>query len=399
MKTVEHLTKEQLAAYAAQSPLAPPETDEIEIHLLQCAACRDLMPAPTPEQFWSALLGETESGESFESEKISPSRSPFSPVFAFVRQPLAWGALSLILVAGVSFLLWIGASKKSNPKTEVAQTVETPKIEDKLPTNESLPVPTDDKNQTSDKPEENSRPQPRPKQPRENSPAAVEYPKKSQETVNRELAQLIENTPPAVSSLRPNGQTILRGNQGDRKNPAPATPAFSLFAPIGETVLENKPEFRWEKAANARSYRISILDEDFNQVLTAEVSGNNFKPDKALKPGAKYLWRVEAQTENGNIVAPLPPQPPAVFRVAPATAESRIAALKKNENDRLKLAAFYAQEGMLDSAACTLKEILAKNPKHKAARRLLTQVERWKKENNATAVQRCGPSTATKADQ
>lgn len=61
MKTVEHLTKEQIAAYAARSlQLARIETDVIEIHLLQCAACRDLMPAPTPEQFLSALLDETE---------------------------------------------------------------------------------------------------------------------------------------------------------------------------------------------------------------------------------------------------------------------------------------------------------------------------------------------------
>jgi hypothetical protein len=223
----------------------------------------------------------------------------------------------------------------------------------------------------------------------------AENSKKPEETENSELAQLIENTPPAVSSLRPNGQTTLRGNT---QNSNPASPAFSLFAPVGETVLEDMPEFRWEKVPNAKSYRISILDQDFNEVLTTEVSGNSFKPGKALKTGAKYLWRVEAQTENGKIVAPLPPQPPAVFRIAPATTEIRIASLKKNENDRLKLAVFYASEGMLDSAVCTLKEVLKKNPKHKAARRLLAQVEQWKKENNAT-VQRCGPSTATKADQ
>ncbi len=61
MMTAEHLTKEQIVAYAARSPqLARTETDEIEIHLLQCTTCRDLMPAPTPEQFWSALLGERE---------------------------------------------------------------------------------------------------------------------------------------------------------------------------------------------------------------------------------------------------------------------------------------------------------------------------------------------------
>lgn len=397
MKTVEHLTKEQLVAYAARSPLAPAETDAVEKHLLQCAVCRDALPAPTPEQFWSALLDETEFDENFEAENISPARSPFPTVFAFFRQPLAWGTLALLFVAGISFLIWRVASEQPNLSNQVAQMVETPKTENQLPTNENSSVSTGVEAQNSNSLERNPQPQPRLKQPQSNSAIVAENLKKLEETENRELAHLIENTPPAVSSLRPNGQTTLRGSN-NQKNSNPASPAFSLLAPVGETVLENMPEFRWEKAANARSYRISILDADFNEVLTTEVSGNSFKLDKPLKPGAKYLWRVEAQTESGKIVAPQPPQPPAVFRVAPATAESRIASLKKNENDRLKLAGYYAKEGMLDSAACTLKEILAKNPKHKLARRLLAQVERWKKENQTT-VQRCGPSTATKADQ
>lgn len=394
MKRSEHLTKEQIAAYAARSPqLARSETDEIEIHLLQCAACRDFTPAPTPEQFWSALLDETEIDESFETENVSPSRSPFSPIFAFFRQPLAWGALAVIAITGISLLVWRGSPTQSSPKMEVAQTVETPKIENKLSANENSSGSTSIETQTSDSPKENSQPQL--KQRQSNLPAVAGNSKKPEETENMELAQLIENTPPVVSSLRPNGQTTLRGNG---QNSDSAAPTFALLTPVGETVLENAPNFRWEKVPNAKSYRISILDQDFNEVLTAEVSGNSFKSDTPLKPGAKYLWRVEAQTETGKIVAPLPPQPPAVFRVAPATAESRIASLKKNENDRLKLAVFYAKEGMLDSAACTLKEILAKTPKHKSARRLLAQVERWKKENQTT-VQRCGPSTATKADQ
>jgi hypothetical protein len=393
MNEVGHLTKEQLQAYAADS-VAQSERGEVGRHLLQCAICRDALPAPTPEQFWSALfVDETEGEESFEAENFYPARSPFSTVFAFFRQPLAWGAGALILVAGISFLIWLGASKQSNLKTEVAQTVETPKTENNLPSKENSPVSTVGETPTSDSPEENSPPLPQPKQPNISLPSVNEKSEKSEE---RELAQLIENTPSAVSSLRPSGQTILRGD--DKQNSNSATPSFALLAPVGETVLESAPVFSWEKMPNAKSYRISILDQDFNEVLTVEVSGNSFKPDKSLKPGAKYLWRVEANTENGKIVAPLPPQPPAVFRVAPETAESRIASLKKNESDRLKLAVFYAKEGMLESAVCTLKEILAKNPKHREARRLLTKVQEWKKENNAT-VQRCGPSTATKADQ
>lgn len=404
MRQSEHLTKEQLAAYAARAPqLARSETDRIEIHLLQCAVCRDLMPAPTPEQFLSALFDETEfdqsyADESFEAANQSPARSPFSPVFAFFRQPLAWGALALIVIASVSFLIWRGAAKQSNSSNEVAQTAETPKVENQLPTKENSPAATNGETQASNSPEENSQMPPRLKQLQGNSTVAAENSKKPEEAESREVAQLIENTPPAVSSLRPNGQTTLRGGDS-RKNSNPASPTFSLLAPVGETILEPMPDFRWEKFPNAKSYRISILDENFNEVLTTEVSGNNFKPNKPLKPGAKYLWRVEANTDNGKIVAPLPPQPPAVFRVASQPTESRIASLKKNERDRLKLAVFYVQEGMLDSAACTLKEIIAKNPKNAAARRLLARVERWKKENNATAVQRCGSSTATKADQ
>ena len=391
MNEVGHLTKEQLQAFAADS-LPQSEKGDVGRHLLQCAICRDALPAPTPEQFWSALLiDETEGEESFEAEALYPPQSPLSLVFTFFRQPLAWGAGALIVIAGISFLIWLGASKQSNPKTEVAQTVETPKTVNTSPTSENLPVGNESQKSES---AENSQPL-RPKQPNINLPALKENSENSERVENRELAGLLENTPPAVSSLRPNGQMTLRGN---KQNSDSATPTFNLLTPVGETVLENAPDFRWEKVPNAKNYRISILDADFNEVLTAEVLGNSFKPGKTLKPGAKYLWRVEANTESGKIVAPLPPQPPAVFRVASETAESRIESLKKNENDRLKLAVFYAQEGMLDAAACALKEILAKNPKHAAARRLLVQVERWKKENKAT-VQRCGPSTATKADQ
>jgi hypothetical protein len=260
MKTIDHLTKEQLVAYAARSPLAPTETDMVEKHLLQCAVCRDALPAPTPQQFWSALLDETEFDENFEADNISPAREWFPTVFAFLRQPLAWGTLAVLFVAGISLLIWLGASKQTNLKTEVAQTVETPKSENILPTNETPPVSPGAETGNSNSSERNSQPQPRLKQPQSNLPAVAENLKKSEETENRELAQLIENTPPAVSSLRPNGQTTLRGSD-NQKNSTSASPSFSLLAPVGETVLENMPEFRWEKAANARSYHISVETE------------------------------------------------------------------------------------------------------------------------------------------
>lgn len=394
MKKIEHLTQVELLAYAADT-LAPRENNKVGKHLLHCAVCRDALPAPTPEQFWAALLiDETEQLENFETGNLSPAQSPLSSVFSFFRQPLAWGAGALVLVAGLALLIWLGAARQQNPTTEVARTVETPKAENKLQANENLPDSSNREIEMNERPE-NSSPHQRAKQPRANLPLQADNSQKTEDNKERELAQLLENTPPAISSLRPNEAVILRNKQNENSN---SSKTFALLAPVGETVLEPVPEFRWVKLPNARSYKISILDADFNEVLTAEVSGNSFKPDKPLKHGAKYLWRVAANTDDGEIVAPLPPQPPAVFRITGEKAKSRIESLKKNESDRFELAVFYAQEGMLDSAACALKEILAKNPKHNAARRFLKQVEQWKKENH-TATQRCGPSTATKADQ
>jgi len=396
MKTVEHLTKEQLAGYATRS-LAQTETHEIGKHLLQCADCRNLLPAPTPEQFWSALMDETEREEIMSDKKSSLAKnSSASSIFSFFRerQALAWSACALILAAGFSFLIWVGTAKQSNMEREVAQTIETEKIQNDPPIDEKSSVPTGDAVSSVDAPENPQQPT-RPKQSNNNLPTATEDLQKPEKMEDKELAVLLENTPPAVSSLRPNDTAILRGNRGENSKPAKT---FALLGPIGETVLEAVPQFRWEKEENARSYKVSILDTEFNEVLTAQVSGNSYQPDKPLKRGAKYLWRVAAQTENGEIVSPLPPQPPAMFRIADEKAESQIKSLKKTNADQFKLAVFYAQEGMLDSAACMLKEILAKNPKHKAASRLLAKVEQWKKENQTT-TQRCGPLTATKADQ
>jgi len=408
MKTVEHLTKEQLEGYAADS-LAPADADTTGRHLLQCAVCRDRLPAPTPEQFWAALLiDEPEREEGFVTENLAPKQSPFSTVFTLFRQPALLGVCALILIAGFSFLIWLGASKQSNSEPEVAQRGETPKkaetsnTENNFPIIENLPDATTGDQILTVENHDSSRQQQqqsRLAKPENNSSNTTETPNQPSETEDRELAQLLENTPPAVSSLRADQEKILRNSNSDDKKNSSSAPTFALLAPVGETVLENTPVFRWQKMANVTNYRISILDADFNEVLTAEVSGNSFKPDKPLKRGAKYLWRVAAQTASGETLAPQPPPPPAVFRIVEEKTETRIESLKKNESDRLKLAVFYAKEGMLDSAACALKEILAINPKHSAARRLLKQVERWKKENNVTAVQRCEPSTATKADQ
>jgi hypothetical protein len=401
MNRDKHLTREQLFGYAADS-LDSSQVDEVGKHLLLCADCRRLLPVPTPQQFLAMVLGETEYSEqqqhSFEESSLMRARCNALLSLLLGGRKLAWSAVgaagALILVAGFSFLIWQATIKPSDP-AELARTtvIESNRIE--TPIDENPKDASDEKVLKNEETESLTLSAP-PSKKLKNSPSppvTEQSGRKLNRTEDVELAQIIENTPAAVLSLRPKGTAVLRSNP-DNSEPKRI---FSLIGPVGETVLDAAPEFRWEKAAGAESYKITIFDAEFNEVLTATVSGTRFKPDAALTPGAKYLWRVAAQTADGEIIAPSLPQPPAIFQIASKTAETRIQFLKKSD-DQFKLAQFYASEGMLDLAHCALKRILLQNSEHRAAKRLLAKVARWQKENK-TVTQRCGVEPLTNADR
>lgn len=396
MNRAKHLTKEQLFGYAADS-LEPSQENEVGKHLLLCADCRKHLPAPTPQQFLSELLGETERSEQQHSfEKSFSPRARFLALHSLLLtgRKSAWSAAILILVAGFSFLIWRGMAIKPSDPSELARTTAIESNQIETPIDENSISSSDQKVLKNEETKNLPLSAPPSKKPK-NFPSSVT--EQSDRKLNRiedvELAQIIENTPTAVLSLRPKGTAVLRSNS-DNSEPGKT---FTLINPVGETVLETSPEFRWEKAASAESYRITIFDAEFNEVLTATVSDNRFKPDKTLTPGAKYLWRVAAQTADGEVIAPSLPQPPAMFQVVSKTAETRIQSLKKSD-DQFKLASFYAREGMLDLARCTLKRILLQNSEHRAAGRLLAKVMKWQKENKAVA-QRCGVESSANTDR
>lgn len=389
---VKHLTEEQLSGYASDS-LDVSKANEVGRHLLQCENCRNLLPAPTPQQFLSALFNETEDLHQNYSQESFSRRSLISFIFSSFHhgRSLAWSAGALILAASFSLLLWETANKQPNITTELNKTVSiethslSPAVDKNSPNSSAEKF-------VSTQNEEKSVLREIPNKIFNKLPLYETNKIKNVKTPEEiELARLNEKTPAAVLSVRSNNTVVLRKNSDVVKTEK----TFQLINPVGQTVIETTPEFHWEKAVNAESYRITIFDADFNEVLTAEVSDNRFKPDQSLKSGVKYLWRVAAQTEGGEVIAPNLPQPPAIFRIAPTNVESRIESLKKNKYASFKLALFYAREGMLDLARCTLKRILTKNSEHRAAQNLLRKVEQWQKENK-TGVQRCGAKAFSK---
>ncbi|MGI8542938.1 MAG: zf-HC2 domain-containing protein, partial [Aridibacter sp.] len=281
MNAARHLTQEQIAGYTANS-LDHEEKRVVGRHLLQCENCRNLMPAPTHEQFWSALMGDSERDKILSVEKHTISeKSPFSIFFSSFRpfRTLAWSGGALIVVAAFSLFIWLGATRQSNSNVEITRKVEVPnriesnKSENNLSGNEQLPVSVSntDSKETNPKTENTANMQPPSvRNQSANKKVIRENTKKTKNPEDEELAFLLDNTPPAISSLRPNGEMILRGNN---KQNSDSARGFTLIAPVGETVIETKPEFKWEQVANAKSYKITIFDQDFNEVITAQVSG------------------------------------------------------------------------------------------------------------------------------
>jgi hypothetical protein len=407
MKNSEHPTEKQLSRYVANE-LSSAESRIVGRHLLQCELCRAAMPQPTVEQFWAAMMTENEIENEVLPARKSALFNRFSlstifPVFPN-SSSLVWGASAFVLLLGLASIIWLPSvnhSKVSDESASTATAIEKPltiqaqNSEDSSPTAQKPPGTVDNsanknsvqKLQATNAATITANPKP--------ALDAKEEKQESASIADRELAALLRETPETIVSLRADDELILR-NGGDSNAPQ----SFALTTPVSQTVMEVQPEFRWEKVAEAKSYQISIVDSQFNEVVTATVTENRFKPSKALQRGEKYLWRVAADTDKGEIIAPKPPQPPVMFRVAADKAESRIEELKKGGRDKLKLVAYLVKEGMLDSAAQTLREILAENPRSKKAQRLLIQIETWQKESQ-DLIQRCASPapTATKAAQ
>lgn len=398
----KHLTRKQIAQYT-ENILEHSESQKIGTHLIQCIECRKLLPFPSIEQFWKAVEKETD-----DLQDQTPKKPILSDLFPTVfssrvfrpSNAFALSVGSFLVLISFSALLLYGLMNTSSPmKEDVVQLSETKKTDImNLPSEKITDTPVEKKSKDNNE-QRNSQISSESRNPiagtktlkkKHRSTKIIKKKTIIEDESEIELVRLMSKTPQSVSSLRSDSNMVLRGksNNVNKEN------NFKLTFPVGTTVLEEKPEFRWEKVEGSKGYKISIFDSEFNEILTEEVTENWYQIEKPLKSGEKYLWRVAAITENGEIIAPKPPQPPVIFRIAERKTAEKIESLKKKKDDPLKLAIFYVKEGMLDSAHCTLKEILAKNPKHEAARRLLKKVIEWQKENQAD-VHRCGPTAPT----
>ena len=154
---------------------------------------------------------------------------------------------------------------------------------------------------------------------------------------------------------------------------------FEISGPMGTTVLDDRPTFRWQAVRGATEYVVSVFDEKFQKLIESPaLTSAEWRPEQALPRGAIYNWQVTAKLGGVNLRAPQPPAPEARFEVASAAdALSIDAARRDHPGNHLLLAVLMAKAGALDDAAREVDALAATDaPTAEALRQSLNEIRK-----------------------
>jgi hypothetical protein len=278
MNAMKHLTRTEITAYA-DDLLPHQELFEIGRHLIDCADCRRLLPAPTVDQFRSAVMTEWEPNEPREAEENGTS---FSSIFSLIwNLPKYWIFASVLLGALFTFSYFVWRNVENNP-SEIVRNFDH---DTDLGLNFPAPVLT---------------------------PAAENhYPiSNSNKSMNIRTPQKVK---PESSKPKSTNTTVLDSNFP--KNPnregltISETRGKSLKCSEQSSIeMEFSAEqetyvFKWKKLPNAVKYHIYISDDD--EILIEEFETEKdmtFILNKKLDPAKTYKWKIIVTLENGRTI-------------------------------------------------------------------------------------------------
>jgi hypothetical protein len=162
--------------------------------------------------------------------------------------------------------------------------------------------------------------------------------------------------PQGLDSLRSGPLTLLGGTS--------VAAAFAPVTPLGTRVASDRPAFRWAAYPNARSYEVSVFDQDLQKRAgSGPIAGTHWTPERPLPRGRTYLWQVTALTARGRVIAPAPPAPEARFEVVDAGVLAKLEQQRAGApGSRLLAAIVFSEAGLLDDADVELQALAADNP-------------------------------------
>jgi hypothetical protein len=147
--------------------------------------------------------------------------------------------------------------------------------------------------------------------------------------------------------------------------------SFRPLEPLGTVVVTDRPRFRWQPLAGAESYTVSVFDEAARRVAESPaLHDTSWMPSEPLERGRVLVWQVRARSGAESLTAPVPPDPPARFRVLevePAQLLERVA--REHPSSHLLLGLLYAQAGARAEADRHLGLVESPDPHAEVARR------------------------------
>ena len=153
-----------------------------------------------------------------------------------------------------------------------------------------------------------------------------------------------------LDELRP-GVDPLRG--GESRDAAALSPA-------GIVVATARPQFRWAAANGRATYVVSVFDGNSEVATSEALTTTEWTPSSDLPAERTLAWQVEVTSGAKRFLMPVPPAPPALFRIAPAADRAQIdAALSQYPNDHLLHAVLYARAGLAAEADAALARAVA----------------------------------------
>lgn len=330
MNALGHLTKDQLAGYAAGS-LAETEARAAGRHLLECEACRRSMPVPSKERFWGVLMTENDSVAAGTTSTTAAAAAAEKTVALTTGRGLqayfavfnsqagfAWSAGALVLILTVTAFLWIYAGRQQTPiggdndGGEVARINSAGREVINPPVMVPSPVSTAGSSNSGGGGGDHSRRSIG----NENSFRAVNKvkPVEHKDTSARETGgdpqppgkRLTKRGDREVAGTNSNNGKIIVSRSRSLSDCPPGAPEIVL-SPYFETVTEKQPVLRWKKVPEAIKYELFISDSGQVLIEKGEVENDtSYRLKTELDKDKSYKWKVIARLPGNKTLSSIP---------------------------------------------------------------------------------------------
>jgi len=172
--------------------------------------------------------------------------------------------------------------------------------------------------------------------------------------------------------------TFIAAMPGAVRGGAASAHPLRAIEPFRSAVREARPRFSWTPVRDARSYRVAVFDEDYEEIARSEaLSRTSWTPSQPLPAGVDLSWHVVADTGAGEISSAGSDRGEAVFRVLTAKEAAEVDAGRAHYRDSHLLRGLLdSRHGLLHDARREFRALAEQNPDSPLARSLIDTVSR-----------------------